>query len=107
MKVLTGGLYQDSRLASSGINYFSNSGENIAMQGGKQIYFYTASPDAAQVDVDACVPAVNAANDALKAQLESNISVQDKLNLIVTEIARRKLIMAAEKSRHRFQRIIS
>jgi len=93
---LTGGLYQDSRLASSGINYFSNSGENIAMQGGKQIYFYTASPDAAQVDVDACVPAVNAANDALKAQLESNISVQDKLNLIVTEIARRKLIMAAE-----------
>ena len=94
---LTGGLYQDSRLASSGIDYFSASGENIAMQGGKQVYFLSTIDSNEQSSADSCQAAVDADNNALKASLESNtISPQAKINLINSEIAKRTLEMAAE-----------
>jgi hypothetical protein len=90
------GIYQDSRLQNNGIYYFSNSGENIAIQGGKEVFYLTTSNSADQNYGDSCLAAVAAANNALKASLESNISSQDKLNLITQEVGKRTLEFAAE-----------
>ncbi len=90
------GLYEDDRLKARGIDYFADSGENIAMQGGKEIVFTTNSSAADQSSIDSCDAAVQSANDALKASLESNISTQDKLNLISSELVKRAAELAAE-----------
>jgi uncharacterized protein YkwD len=90
------GLYQDNRLNNAGIDYFSASGENIAMQGGKQVVFSSGSAAIDQNSIDTCMANVQSANDALKASLESNISTQDKLNLITSELAKRKTELAEE-----------
>jgi uncharacterized protein YkwD len=92
------GLYQDSRLNNRGINYFSSSGENIAMQGGKNVVFSSASSVADQNAINQCQDQVDLANDSLKASLESNISEQEKTSLILSELSRRKLEFAAEKT---------
>ncbi|MDD4902834.1 MAG: CAP domain-containing protein [Patescibacteria group bacterium] len=90
------GLNESDRLANRGIYYFSNAGENIAIQGGKEIIFITTAGAADQNSIDNCLAAVSSANDALRTSLESNISAADKINLIQSEIAKRKLEFAAE-----------
>jgi uncharacterized protein YkwD len=92
------GIYQDSRLNNRGINYFSSSGENIAMQGGKNIVFSSASSVADQNMINQCQDQVDLANNSLKATLESNISEQEKTNLILSELSQRRLEFAAEKT---------
>jgi uncharacterized protein YkwD len=91
------GLYQDSRLNNRGIDYFSSSGENIALEEGKIITFYTTPGSNEQKLVDQCQSQVGLANNSLKASLESNISNQEKADLISSELSRRKLEYAAER----------
>jgi len=92
----TFGFYQDDRLKSSGIEYFSASGENIAMQGGKNIEFQSSEIVADQNAIESCIAKVEMANNDLKTQLESDISTAEKTNLIMTELSQRKLEYAAE-----------
>jgi uncharacterized protein YkwD len=94
---LIAGAYQDSRLSDAGINYFSSSGENIDIQGGKEISFFLVPGGPNQQQMDACTAAVEMSNEVLKASLESNISTPDKLNLIKAELVKRGMAMASEQ----------
>lgn len=91
------GLYNQDRLKSSGIYYLNASAENIAIipqiSGGT---YYANEPTTNEISN--CSELFVQRNDALKANLESLTTAEDKINLINKELAERLTLVSGQSS---------
>jgi uncharacterized protein YkwD len=83
------GLYQDERLRNRGIQYFSNSGENIALNQTASIKFTYIIGDTIEDEYIKCDEERIAMDNKYKETVESLKNREDKLNLLQNEIAQR------------------
>jgi len=86
------GLYSSDRLRNRNINYFSMSGENIALM-SSSVYNVTYSfDDPIRFELEACAGKREELDQKFKAELENLETEEEKKNFIYLEIEKRKEI---------------
>ena len=88
------GLYSENRLRNRGINYFSMSGENIALMSKTSYSVSYNSQDPVRFEIENCSAIRKNLDESFKERLENNENEDEKKNIIKEELEKRKKLYA-------------
>lgn len=84
------GLYSGDRLNNHNIYYFSKNGENIALLSAASVKVSLSYNDPLEKEIEQCTIVKQGMDDSFKETLEMLESQADKINLVNSEITKRK-----------------